>query len=264
MPMPDLREPWMTKPTVRLRPVVSRVAVAALLAVGSLTVGAVPAGAHVTVDAGDARQGEQDAVLTFRVPNERSDATTVAVIIKFPTRTPFGSVKPAPKAGWTVTTKRVTLNPPITTADGEITQGVAEVSFRVQSPANGIPDGSFEAFQMLVGRLPTGAGTFAFPTVQTYSNGQVSSWIEPTVAGSEPSHPAPVLTLGSAQASEQGPGTEETGEPGASPPSPDTISDEVRTARLIGLIGVVTGSLGMLGAGIAIGRSRRESDPSRT
>lgn len=250
------------------RRLASRLAVAALLALGSLIAGGAPASAHVSVEAGEARQGEDDAVLTFRVPNERSGATTVVVDIKFPSRTPIASVKPAQKAGWTVTTKRLTLETPVKIADGEITQSVAEVVFRADSAANGIPADSFDTFQVLAGPLPTGVATLAFPTVQTYSNGQVSSWIEPTVPGAEPAHPAPVLTLGPLQdagsGAGSGAGSAEISVSGASSASPDTPTRaEVRTARLIGLVGVVTGSFGMLGAGIAIGVTRRRPAPDR-
>ena len=47
-----------------------------------------PAGAHVTVAADDSTKGAEDAILTFRVPNEEDDAVTVKVDIKFPTQEP--------------------------------------------------------------------------------------------------------------------------------------------------------------------------------
>jgi uncharacterized protein YcnI len=251
----------MTRSAVRpSRRVYRRVAAAAVLCLGALVVGAAPASAHVSVDAGGAGQGADDVVLTFRVPNERSEASTVVVDIKFPTRTPIGSVKPEAKPGWTVTTKRERLATPITTPDGDITQGVTEVIYKATSPATGIQADTFESFRMLVGPMPTGVSTVAFPTVQTYSNGQVSSWIEPTVAGSEPAHPAPILTLGPAEAAAAPGGVAAAG--GAAPPEEAASREQVRNAQFVAVVGVVTGSLGLLGAGIAIGRSRRQPDPS--
>jgi uncharacterized protein YcnI len=232
---------------------VLRLAAAVLVAAGILVGGAGVASAHVSVDAGGARQGADDAVLTFRVPNERSGARTIQVDITFPTRTPVGSVKPAAKPGWTVTTERVTYETPVVTPDGEITEGVGRVVFRASTPAGGIPEGTFDSFQVLVGPLPKGVSTLAFPTVQTYDGGQVSSWIQPSVAGTEPEHPAPVLTLAPAAV-----------EPASAAPTPPTTTTtsastpgDDRTARLLGLLGVVIGSAGLLAAGVAIGRSRR-------
>jgi len=243
----------------------SRLAAATILALGIAVIGAGTASAHVSVDAGGARPGEDDALLTFRVPNERSGATTVEVDIRFPIKTPIASVKPAPKTGWTVTTKRATLTTPIQTADGEITQGVTEVVFKANSPVAGIPEDTFETFELLVGPLPTGATTLAFPTVQTYSDGNVSSWIEPTLPGTEPAHPAPLLRLAPAEGPVgQGSGTGVSGVAPATGGDPGAAAtrEQVRTATFIGMVGVVVGSLGLLGAGIAIGRSRRQPDPS--
>lgn len=239
---------------------VSRLVAVALLAVGIGVFGAGAASAHVSVDAGGAGQGEDDALLTFRVPNERSDATTVEVNIRFPVKTPIASVKPAPKAGWTVTTKRTTLTTPIQTADGEITQGVTEVVFKADSAAAGIQKDTFGMFELLVGPLPTGVSTLAFPTVQTYSNGSVSSWIEPTLPGSEPAHPAPLLRLAAAGGPGGQGGLAVSGSPGSSPDGAVT-HEQVRTATFVAMVGVVVGSLGLLGAGIAIGRSRRQPSP---
>jgi periplasmic copper chaperone A len=244
---------------------VSRLAAAAVLAVGIGLIGAGAASAHVSVDAGGARQGEDDALLTFRVPNERSGASTVQVDIRFPIKTPIASVKPAAKPGWTVTTKRTTLTTPIQTADGEITQGVTEVVFKASSPAAGVQEDTFETFELLVGPLPTGVSALAFPTVQTYSNGDVSSWIEPTLPGTEPAHPAPLLKLAPGDGPDGQGGLAVSGSPGAAAPAggPDgaVTHEQVRTATFVGMVGVVVGSIGLLGAGIAIGRSRRQPSP---
>lgn len=247
--------------------VATRSLLAAVLAFAAVVAAAGTASAHVSIDAGGARQGENDVLLTFRVPNERTGATTVTVDIKFPVKTPIASVKPAPKAGWTVTTKRTALTTPITTVDGQITQGVTEVIYKAVSPEGGIPEDTFETFQMLVGPLPQGAPTLAFPTVQAYSNGDVSSWIEPTVPGTEPAHPAPVLRLAPADApGGPGGGISVSGAAAGTVDAPGAAAtrEQVRTATFIGIIGVVVGSLGLLGAGIAIGRSRRSADPPTT
>jgi hypothetical protein len=49
------------------------------------------------------------------------------------------------------------------------------------------------------GPLPKNVNQLEFKASQTYSDGEVVQWIEPTVkGGAEPEHPAPVLKLGKA------------------------------------------------------------------
>lgn len=213
-----------------------------------------PASAHVSVGADNAHRGSPDTVLTFRVPNERDNATTVKVGIKFPTKTPLASVKPAPKPGWVLTVTKVKFTPPITTDDGTLTEGVREVVYTASSPSAGIPVDSFESFEVLVGPLPQAGEVLAFPTVQTYSNGQVSSWIEPvTDPAQEPEHPAPTLKLLAAE----GTGPSVSAQPaGSADLAAYASKSEVSTGRTIGIVGVVTGALGLLLGGLALGRAR--------
>jgi uncharacterized protein len=235
-----------------------RVLLPGLLAGGVAALVAAPASAHVSVAADDAHRGSPDTVLTFRVPNERDNATTVKVDIKFPARTPLASVKPAPKPGWALTVTKVTFSPPITTDDGTLTEGVGEIVYTASSPSTGIPVDGFESFEVLVGPLPETGDALAFPTVQTYSNGQVSSWIEPvTDPAQEPEHPAPTLKL---LAADEGTGPSVSSQPAAPAAPVDSAAyaskSEVSTGRTIGIVGVVTGALGLLLGGLALGRAR--------
>jgi periplasmic copper chaperone A len=227
---------------------------------------AVPAGAHVTVVADDATKAADDATLTFRVPNERDDAVTMRLDIKFPTKNPIASVKPEPKTGWTVTMKSVTFNPPIKTDDGNITSGVGEVVYTATSKAFGIPVNQADAFHLLVGPLPD-TDSVAFPTVQTYSNGKVVSWVEPvTDPANPPENPAPVLALVAATASETSPSASST--PGSPPsvaatPAPGlpayATTSQSDTARNLGIVGIVLGALGLLAGAFGIIRGRRRT-----
>lgn len=159
-------------------------AAAAVCAIGLLALTG-PASAHVTVAADDSTKGADDAILTFRVPNEQDAATTTKLDIKFPVKDPIASVKPASIPGWVVTTTTVNFNPPIKTDDGTITQGAGEVSYSAAPGNKGIPVGGFGTFQILVGPLPD-TNQVVFSAIQTYSNGQVAAWIQP---GHRPSHP---------------------------------------------------------------------------
>jgi uncharacterized protein YcnI len=242
--------------------ITGRAGAASAVAALAIVLLASPAGAHVTVAADDPTQGAEDAILTFRVPNEEDNARTVKLQIKFPAKDPIASVKPAPKPGWTITTTTVKFDPPIKTDDGTITEGVGEVVYTATSPANGIPVGGFEAFQVLVGPLPD-AASIAFPTVQTYSNCKTSSWVQPvTDPENPPDNPTPVLTLTAAEAAAT-PATSSsaTGPAVAATTTADlsgyATTSDASTARTLGIIGLIVGLAGLIMAGVALARSRR-------
>jgi uncharacterized protein YcnI len=164
--------------------------------VGTVFVGTVlaaPAWAHVTVSSPSAVQGGF-AKLTFRVPNEKDNASTTKLEVHFPRNTPlaFVSVKPVP--GWTATVTRAKLPAPIKTHDGEITEAVTTIVWTATADA-AIKPGEFGEFDVSGGPLPE-ADQLVFKALQGYSDGDVVRWIEEPMAGqAEPEHPAPVLKL---------------------------------------------------------------------
>ena len=172
----------------------SRVAVVAATAVAVIVGSAGLASAHVTVSSPDARAGGYGKV-TFRVPNESDTASTVKIRIQLPTASPLASVSTLPVPGWTVTTTKAPLNPPVKDDDGNaISEAVSVVEFDADA-GGGIAPGQFQEFSLSGGPFPK-AATLTFPVVQTYSDGSETAWIEPTVEGqAEPEHPAPVLKL---------------------------------------------------------------------
>ena len=226
-----------------------------------------PAAAHVTVSADDPSKGAPDTVLTFRVPNEEDAATTVKVQIKLPAKTPIASVLPQTPSGWTVSTTPVTFDPPITTDDGTLTEGVGSVTFTADKGTKGIPVGGFQAFTLLVGPLPEDADALAFPTVQTYSDGSVSNWVDPVVEGQdEPESPAPTLTLTAAADSEPSAAPSEEATPSAAPttsaaaaaPASSSGSSGSGTSG-VGIAGLVLGAIGAVLGGLAFARSGRRT-----
>jgi uncharacterized protein YcnI len=152
------------------------------------------ASAHVTVSADDATQGGY-AKVTFRVPNETDNTTTTKLQVFFPQSQPLASVSIQPHPGWSYRVKTTKLADPISSDDGQVTQAVSEVDWTADSKASGIKPGEFDEFDVSAGPLPK-ATSMVFKALQTYSDGTVVRWIDPsTPGGPEPEHPAPTLAL---------------------------------------------------------------------
>jgi uncharacterized protein YcnI len=184
----------MNRSSVSLpRPLV-RVAVVVLAALAAVLATAGLAAAHVTVSSPDAAAGGYGKIV-LRVPNESDTASTVKIRIQLPTKTPLASVSTQPVPGWTATTTKAPLNPPVKDDDGNtISEAVSVVEFDA-APGGGIGPGQFQEFALSGGPFPD-ADSLSFPVIQTYSDGSESAWIEPSVEGQpEPEHPAPVLSL---------------------------------------------------------------------
>ena len=175
-----------------LRPL-ARLAVIVLAAALAVLTSAGLASAHVGVSSPDATPGGYGKV-TFRVPNESDTASTVRIRIQIPTDEPLASVSLMPVPGWTATLTRTPLDPPVTDDDGnQVTEAVSVVEFAAD--AGGIAPGEFQEFSLSGGPFPD-TGSLTFPVVQSYSDGNESAWIEPSVDGqAEPEHPAPVLSF---------------------------------------------------------------------
>jgi periplasmic copper chaperone A len=150
------------------------------------------ASAHVTVSPSSLPQGTDDAILTFRVPNESATAAVTGLKIQFPLAHPIVLVNPEAGSGWQVSSVKATLPKPITTDDGTFTSTTSEVDWTGST----IPVGQFGEFNVLAQGIPTGTSQLVFKAIQTYSDGTVVSWIEvPDKAVPDPEHPAPTIAL---------------------------------------------------------------------
>jgi periplasmic copper chaperone A len=150
------------------------------------------AAAHVTVSPSSLAQGTDDAILTFRVPNESATATVTGLRIQFPLAHPIVLVNPEAGSGWQVKAVKTALPKPITTDDGTFTSTTSEIDWTGST----IPVGQFGEFNVLAQGIPTGASQLVFKAIQSYSDGTVVSWIEvPDKAVPDPEHPAPTIAL---------------------------------------------------------------------
>ena len=148
--------------------------------------------AHVSVQPGDA-EGSSFSVVSFRVPNERDDASTQRLRVILPTDQPVGSVSTTPVPGWRVTTKTRQLDEPIDFFGEKLDSVVSEV--RWTATGDGIAPGQYQDFPLNLGPLPA-KGSMTFKALQTYSSGEEVAWNQVAADGAaEPEHPAPVLNI---------------------------------------------------------------------
>lgn len=190
-----------------MRRVCRGVVAAVVLCLGSAA--ATPAAwAHVHVSSDDAVRGAT-ALVTFRVPNEsNTGARTTALAVTLPN---VASVSSESLPGWTAT------------LDRDAASGTVRSVTWTAAPGGGVGVDQFALFRIAV-QLPD-TDTISFPATQTYSDGTVVKWDQPSPpGGGEPEHPAPVLTLGAAPAHQ----------PPAGVPTarPSKLPDN--TARLLG------------------------------
>ncbi|MFI6033910.1 YcnI family protein [Streptomyces sp. NPDC051315] len=241
---------------------VSRLAAAAAVAGSAVLVLSSPAFAHVTVQPeGTAAKGGY-AVVNFRVPNERDNASTTKLEINFPTDHPLSSVLPQEVPGWKIAVTKSKLAKPLEVHGQQISEAVSKVTWTAED--KGIEPGYIQQFPVSVGVLPEDADEVVFKAIQTYSNKEVVRWIEVQAEGAEePDAPAPVLTLSDASdghshgsstddASDDSDDAEATA---ATSEASDSSGGSDTTARVLGIVGIVVGAAGVA-YGVLAGRRR--------
>ncbi|WP_232000673.1 YcnI family protein [Mycobacterium kyorinense] len=156
------------------------------LFVGSAT-GIAPASAHVRAVSDNSVRGGH-ALVTFSVPNESATgALTTALTVTLPD---VASASTETMPGWTAR------------LDRDVAAGTVKSVTWTAAPNAGIAVDQFALFRISV-TLPD-AETVSFPAAQTYSDGSTVTWDQPPLPdGTEPEHPAPMLTLAEPTASPQ-------------------------------------------------------------
>ncbi|MEU4518578.1 YcnI family protein [Amycolatopsis sp. NPDC024027] len=219
------------------------------------------ASAHVTANVyGPQPTKGGYAAIVFRVPSEEKDPlTTTKVAVEFKADYGIGSVRTKPLPGWTAEVTKSKLPAPITKDNGtQITEAVTAVTWTAQ-PGSELKATDYQEFSVSFGPLPTNVDEVEFPAHQTYSDGKVVDWNQPTPAnGEEPEHPAPAVKLaakatGDGDHAAMAPGTAAT--TGEHTEAAAATSDN--TARWLGGAGLLVGAIGLgVGAGATI-RARK-------
>ncbi|WP_406494010.1 YcnI family protein [Streptomyces sp. NBC_01604] len=247
----------------------SRLAAAGAVAASAVVVLSSPAFAHVSVQPEGAAAKGGYAVVDFKVPNERDNASTTKLEVNFPTDHPLSSVMPEPMAGWDIKITKSKLDKPIDNHGEQLTEVVTKVTWT--ATGKGIEPGYFEKFPVSVGALPEDADELVFKAIQTYSNKEVVRWIEEQQEGAEePENPAPVLALSAAAEDGHAHGSTATAEAtddaseeasdaeAASSQSTVAADSSDTTARVLGVVGIVVGVVGVA-YGVLAGRRRTDA-----
>ncbi len=232
---------------------VRRVLVVAGVVAAGVVLVAGPASAHVSVNSSDAAQGGY-AVVNFRVPTEKEDASTVELKVQLPADQPLAFVAVKPHPGWTATLTKAKLATPLESDDGPVTEAVSVIDWKADPGAKGVAPGQYDEFSVSVGPLPK-AASMVFKAIQVYSDRSQVEWIEDTPAGgAEPEHPAPVLELAAGTA-------EVVAAAGAAstPPAATAADNADAASKGAVLAALVIGGLGLVAglAGLAFGVTAR-------
>jgi periplasmic copper chaperone A len=170
-----------------------KVRAAPIVAVAATLVLPPAAAAHVTLNPPEWEAGGF-ARFAVRVPNERDNADTTRVSLKFPEQVLSASFQPV--EGWKRIVKMVELDEPIDVEGERVTERIDTVTWS----GGRIRPGEFQEFGVSF-RTPEKPDTeLAFPTVQAYSNGEIVRWIGP----SDAEEPAPIVAITDAPSGEGG------------------------------------------------------------
>jgi hypothetical protein len=202
---PNFGPKWMYGPCVSANAKSHRLGrrALALLVVAPILMLSAPALADVQVDADNPSAGARNVTLTFRAGNELPRASTVAIRIILPTEHPLIGVVARPQHGFAAT---VRTTRPTSASAGGVASEIDFTGGRISGTAK-------VAFTVSVRQLPAGATVLAFKALQTYDSG-----VTVASGGSDPEHPALVLTLAAAGAPE----SVRQGEPAAVNVAPST------------------------------------------
>jgi uncharacterized protein YcnI len=236
--------------------------VAMLVATGALLVPA-SAQAHISLHPNTIPAGAF-ATLDVRVPGEQEGAYIKKVDVLFPQG--FTGVDYENVAGWSTKVIESKLATPIK-EDGEtIDAEVSQIVWSWTGPLGKVDNGQFINFPLSLAIPDDAAGKpLEFRTVQTYSNGQVVHWIEPSLTAEHPSPRINVTAKGGViediAGDEAGPTAGQTaGSAAASTPAPvATKSSSSGASKGLGIVALIVGALGLIVGLGALAASRRKA-----
>jgi periplasmic copper chaperone A len=238
---------------------------AILLLMGTLLVPAA-AQAHISLHPNTIPAGAF-ATLDVRVPGEQEGAHVTKVDTLFPRG--FTGVDYENVPGWSTKVIETKLATPIK-EDGEtIDTEVSQVVWTWVGPLGKVDNGQFINFPLSVAIPANATGkALEFRTVQSYSNGQVVHWIDPSLTAE---HPAPRINITAKggviediAGDEAGPeaGQTQVGQ-STSAPAAATKPASNTASKGLGIAALILGALGLAVGLLALAASRRKTAGAR-
>jgi periplasmic copper chaperone A len=226
----------------------------------SLHPNTIPAGAFATLD--------------VRVPGEQEGAYVKKVDVLFPAG--FTGVDYENVPGWSTRVIEEKLSTPIK-EDGEtINTEVSQIVWTWTGPLGKVSDNQFINFPLSLA-IPenTSGKSLEFRTVQTYSNGQIIHWIDPSLTAEHPSPRINVTSKGGViqdiAGDEAGPAADETasGQSAstsstaalgtATPAGTAVMKSSDGASKGLGIAALILGALGLLAGLTALATARRRT-----
>jgi uncharacterized protein YcnI len=258
-----MRAKQVTAKTTLLLIVATLIAPVSAQAHISLHPNTIPAGAFATLD--------------VRVPGEQEGAYVKRVDVLFPQG--FTGVDYENVPGWSTKVIEAKLATPIK-EDGEtIDTEVSQIVWTWAGPLGKVSDNQFINFPLSLAIPDNASGkALEFRTVQSYSNGQVIHWIDPSLTAEHPSPRINVTAKGGVieeiAGDEAGPTAGET-DGGQSTSSPSTANTAVAStatpagtavvkpsggaSKGLGIAALILGALGLIAGLTALAVSRRRT-----
>jgi uncharacterized protein len=217
----------------------------------SLHPNTIPAGAFATLD--------------VRVPGEQEGAHVTKVDVLFPPG--FVGVNYENVPGWSTKIIESKLATPIV-KDGEtIDTEVSQILWTWIGPLGKVNNGQFVNFPLSLAIPANVAGTsLEFRTVQSYSNGQIVHWIDPSLTAEHPSPRINVTAKGGAiediAGEEAGPHPNQTPTP-ATATTTATAPSSKGDSKGLAIAALALGALGLIAGLAALARTRRANQADK-
>jgi uncharacterized protein len=235
--------------------------VAVLLAASALVAPAT-AQAHISLHPNTIPAGAF-ATLDVRVPGEQEGAYVKKVDVLFPQG--FVGVNYENVPGWSTRIVETKLATPIKEGGETIDTEVSQIVWTWVGPLGKVNNGQFINFPLSLAIPDNASGkALEFKTVQTYSNGQVVHWIDPSLTAE---HPAPRINVTAKggviediAGDEAGPAAGQTpaGQSTSTPtPTVATKPTSSGASKGLGIAALILGALGLLAGLAALAATRR-------
>lgn len=236
----------------------------ALSALGAALITPACAQAHISLHPNTIPAGAF-ATLDVRVPGEQEDAYVRKVDVLFPSG--FTGVDYENVPGWSTKVLETKLATPLRETGETIDTEVSQVVWTWVGPPGKVGSGQFINFPLSLAIPQDTAGkALEFRTVQTYSNGAVVHWIEPSLTAE---HPAPRINVTAkgglieeVAGGEAGPQAGQIGASQSRAPAlaTTTAKPSAGASKGLGIAALILGALGLVASLCALAlasRSRR-------